>query len=70
MRKLIGMIALMLFLIAWITGAVMIGGRLSEAHWLASLVFYIVAGIGWAFPLKPLMIWMHAKDKPLPSSEV
>lgn len=70
MRKLIGMILLMLFLIVWIAVAVVIGGRLTGAHWLVSLIFYIVAGIGWAFPLKPLMRWMHAKDETLPSSEL
>ena len=70
MRKLIGMLILLIFLTGYIGMAVLIGSKLTGEHWLVSLLFYCVAGIGWAIPLKPLMRWMHAKDQELPSTEV
>ena len=70
MRKLTGMVLLLAFLGAYIVIAIKIGEQLTDSHWLAQLVFYLIAGIGWALPLRPLMRWMHAKDKPLPSSDI
>lgn len=70
MRKLVGAIILFGFMILYIGGVIAIAARMGQAHWLLQLAFYSVAGIIWAIPLKPLMRWMHAKDKPLPSSEI
>ena len=27
-------------------------------------LFYVVAGIGWVFPLRPLFLWMNANQPP------
>ena len=70
MRKLIGVLAILIFLSAYIVAAVFIGEKLSGQHWAISVVYYTVAGIAWAFPLKPLLQWMHAKDEQLPSSDL
>jgi len=61
-RKLITMLILLLWLFAWIVGASMIGSRMTEWNQLIQLVFYIVAGIGWIFPLRPLFRWMNANE--------
>ncbi|MBB36850.1 MAG: hypothetical protein CME88_06120 [Hirschia sp.] len=70
MRKLFGMFILLTFLAIYILAVVSLGARIAESHWAINLVFYSIAGVAWAFPLKPLMLWMHANDKPLPSSEL
>ena len=30
-------------------------------HWALQLAFFIVAGVGWAFPVKRLMFWAAGK---------
>ena len=70
MRKLVGMLALLIFLAIYVIAAMLIGVRLTDSHWLLQLLFYLLAGICWALPLRPLMRWMHAKDEPLPSSDI
>ena len=60
MRKLVAMLVTLSFLALWIAGAATIGSSITGAPKWAQLLFYIVAGIGWAFPLKPLMIWMNS----------
>ena len=70
MRKLIGMIILLVILALYIALAITLGQFVTGHHWLLDLVFYVIAGVIWAFPLKPLMKWMNAKDEPLPSTDV
>jgi len=69
LRKILGCIGLLAFLAAYIVGAIYIGEMLHGSK-ILSLVFYLIAGIVWAIPLKPLLRWMHEKDDPLPSSKV
>ncbi|MEO1101605.1 MAG: DUF2842 domain-containing protein [Pseudomonadota bacterium] len=64
MRKPIAMIATILFLIVWAVAAATIGSAITDWPQLVQLVFYVVAGIGWVFPLKPLMAWMNSEPKP------
>lgn len=64
MRKLITMIVTILFLAIWAMVAATIGSGITEWPQLVQLVFYVVAGIGWVFPLKPLMAWMNSAPKP------
>lgn len=59
MRKPIAMLITFVFLAAWAVGAATIGSNMTDWPRLVQLVFYVVAGIGWAFPLKPLMTWMN-----------
>ena len=58
-RKLAGIAAILLLIIVW---AVLVA---SAAHvvgdWpvLVQAIFYLVAGIVWILPLKPLLRWME-----------
>lgn len=70
MRKLIGVLSILVFLSGYIVAAVVIGEKLSGQHWAISVIYYTVAGIAWALPLRPLLQWMHAKDEQLPSSDI
>ena len=57
-RKFIGLLAIMAYLAAYVVLMTGIASRLppNRAAWAA---FYIVAGIGWGFPLFPLIKWME-----------
>lgn len=59
-RRLVASIIIMAFLVFWIWGAATLGSYLAAAPKWANLVFYIVAGIGWALPLKPVFTWMNS----------
>jgi hypothetical protein len=50
----------MAFLVFWIWGAATIGTMLATAPKWATLLFFVVAGIGWAVPLKPVFTWMNS----------
>ena len=63
MRKIIAMLITILFLALWIFGAATIGSSMTDWPQLLQLAFYVVAGIGWVFPLKPLMGWMNSTPK-------
>jgi hypothetical protein len=58
-RKLVGMIALLAGLTAYVAVVVTVATSWLPDHWAVQLVFYAVAGVAWALPLKPLMAWMN-----------
>jgi hypothetical protein len=57
-RKAIGSLVIVAFLLLYITVAASIGGRMPD-QWAVRLAFYLVAGTGWSLPLIPLVIWMN-----------
>ncbi|WOR16017.1 DUF2842 domain-containing protein [Hyphomonas sp. FCG-A18] len=59
-RRLIASIVLIVFLGLWVWGAATIGSHLATAPKWAALIFFVVAGIGWAVPLKPVFNWMNS----------
>lgn len=58
MRKMIGIPAILLILLAWVVVAVTVGGYLPQ-HWAVQIAYYAVAGLGWGLPVIPLMTWMN-----------
>ena len=54
-KKLVGAAAL-------ISGLVAIADFVPK-HWIIQLLFYAIAGIGWALPAMPLIKWMNADPK-------
>jgi len=62
-RKLVGMLALLVFLVFYTWVAVAIGsGRITEAHALAQLAYFLVAGLLWVIPAGLLIRWMQRPD--------
>ena len=59
-RRIVASIVLIVFLGGWIWGAATIGSMLVSAPKWLSLIFFAVAGIGWAVPLKPVFKWMNS----------
>jgi hypothetical protein len=58
LRKLIGLVGMMVFLGAYIWLMATIGEHM-PAHWAAQVVFYAVAGVCWGIPILPLISWMN-----------
>ncbi len=59
-RRVFACVIILVFLVFWVWGASTLGSHLATAPKWASLIFYIVAGIGWAVPLKPVFTWMNS----------
>ena len=57
-RKLIGLVALLVFVLVYVGAAVRIGERLPD-HWAARLAFYAIVGTAWGLPILPLISWMN-----------
>ena len=58
-RKPAGMFAIMILIIVWVISVVSLSGYIGQIHVLAQAFVYLVAGIVWIAPLRPLLIWME-----------
>lgn len=58
MRKLVGCLAIVAFMAAYIWGATVISARLPDSR-IAELLFYGLAGVLWGAPLFPLISWIQ-----------
>ena len=62
-RKLIGTLALVIFLIAYALVAMTIGaGRISTAGQPWTTLYFLVAGLLWVIPAGVLVRWMQRPD--------
>ena len=64
MRKPLTAVILLAYIVAYAVLAATIGGRIAGWPRWAVLAFYVVAGIAWIFPLKPLFAWMNRGTPP------
>jgi predicted membrane channel-forming protein YqfA (hemolysin III family) len=62
-RKAVGCFALLAYLTLYLALAATLGAILLPMlpRW-AELIYYVVAGVVWVFPLKPLIMWMTRAD--------
>jgi membrane protein implicated in regulation of membrane protease activity len=68
MRKFITMLILTTYIGLYIAAAATVGGMLvQQPKWL-QLIYFVIAGVVWVFPLKPLMNW--AKNGPAQSDDL
>ena len=58
-RKPVAMAVLIIWLTAYIVGVASLSGVLATAPRWAQLGFYILAGVAWVVPLRPLFRWMN-----------
>ncbi len=70
MRKLIGSLVIVGWMVAYIAVAAVIGDRIASEHWAWKLLYFPIAGLAWVLPLRPLLRWIHAKDGPRESPDV
>lgn len=62
LRKLLGGIAILVFLAFYAWAAIAIGEVLPDAWWI-DMIYFTVIGLGWGVPLIPLLTWMHKADR-------
>jgi hypothetical protein len=61
-KKLIGAVVLLLFVTVYALGVMALAQPLLRgAGPLASLAFYVVAGLLWVLPVMPLIAWMERR---------
>ncbi|HVY89466.1 MAG TPA: DUF2842 domain-containing protein [Hyphomonadaceae bacterium] len=70
MRKFFGSFLLIVWMIAYIAVAAVVGDRIASESWVWKVIYFPVVGLAWVLPLKPLLHWMHAKDGPKESPDV
>lgn len=63
-RKLIGTVVMLIFIITYALFAMAVAeGRITQAPKLVQTLAYIVLGLIWIVPLMPLIRWMAKPDK-------
>lgn len=65
-RKLVATLVLLPALGAYVAGAIVLADLL-PSHWLIDLAYFVVAGVGWAFPARLLLRWAEKAPTPRPS---
>ena len=58
-RKPAGILLILLLIAGWSALVVSVGERIVGAPVLLQALFYLIAGIAWIAPLKPLLGWME-----------
>ena len=58
-RKLTGIALLLALIAAWALLVASLSGTVGEWPVLAQALFYLVSGVIWIAPLKPLLRWME-----------
>ena len=63
LRKLIGTVALLVLVIVWALVAMALAQNpLIRENQIASITYYVVAGMGWVLPAMPLISWMSRQS--------
>jgi Protein of unknown function (DUF2842) len=58
-RKPAGMLIILTLIAVWVFLIVSLSSYIGQIHILAQAFVYLIAGIVWIAPLRPLMIWME-----------
>jgi Protein of unknown function (DUF2842) len=58
-RKPVGMLIILALITLWCALVISFSSAVGAWHWALQLVFYLVTGIIWITPLKPLLRWME-----------
>jgi hypothetical protein len=59
LRKPAGMLAILLIILVWAVLIVSASEFIGQLHILLQSVIYLIAGVIWIAPMRPLMIWME-----------
>ena len=58
-RNGVGMMLILLLIAAWSVAVVTLHPLVSQLPFIVKMLFYGIAGIGWIFPVRPLLTWME-----------
>lgn len=62
MRKGLAAIAILAIIAIWIVLFGTIGSRITDWPFWAQLPFYVIAGIAWILPVRPVLRWMNSAE--------
>jgi hypothetical protein len=65
-RKPAGMFAILLLILVWVVLVASFSSQIGAMPILVQMVIYLVLGIVWIAPLKPLLRWMETGSWRLP----
>ena len=54
-----GMALILLLILIWSVAVATLAPSVSRLPFVLEMLFYAVAGVGWVFPLRPLLTWME-----------
>jgi membrane protein implicated in regulation of membrane protease activity len=54
-----GMFIILALILVWVMLIASFSATIGGWHWAVQLAVYVVAGIVWILPLKPLLRWME-----------
>lgn len=60
LKKFLGLFMLLPALGGYFAAVIVVADRLPDL-WLVKLLYFVVAGMAWAFPAQRLMRWMNAE---------
>jgi predicted membrane channel-forming protein YqfA (hemolysin III family) len=58
-RAPVGVIVMLIFILIWSGIVVSLMDWISDLNFWLQLPIYIIAGIVWIFPIKPLLLWIN-----------
>ena len=58
-RSTVGVFAIIAWIILWVVLVASLSGTVGDWPVLVQAVFYLVAGIAWIVPLKPVLQWIE-----------
>lgn len=58
-RKPVGILLILALIVVWAVMIASLSGIVGGWHWALQAVFYVVTGIVWITPLRPLLVWME-----------
>jgi Protein of unknown function (DUF2842) len=65
-RKPAGVLGILLIILVWAIGVASLSAWVGSWPGIAQGIFYLIAGIAWILPLKPLLLWMETGAWKLP----
>lgn len=66
-RKPAGALAILLLILVWVVLVASFSGAIGTLPVLVQALVYVVLGIAWILPLKPLLRWMETGQWRLPN---
>jgi hypothetical protein len=61
-RKPAGAFAIILLILVWTVLVVSLSGQIGRLPTIVQAIIYLVAGIVWILPLRPLLVWMEGAN--------
>ena len=67
-RKPAGILLILLLIALWAFLVASLAELMPDLPWPIEAAYYVVAGIAWIFPLRPLLLWIETGRWRLPRS--